>query len=101
MCSYRNNTFINIRFRKLLILCTFFFCRTPVQTLFDAHPDVGVACMAMTPDAKYLVTIGASPAQVSQGRWFKPSLKFYVLLDVGVACIAITPVVMMVCLLHM
>ncbi|XP_072043906.1 cilia- and flagella-associated protein 251-like [Amphiura filiformis] len=43
---------------------------TPVQTIFDAYPDIGVACMAMTPDAKYLVTISTSPAQtVSLWDW--------------------------------
>ncbi|XP_033108511.1 cilia- and flagella-associated protein 251-like [Anneissia japonica] len=36
----------------------------PVQTLFTAHSEVGVVAMAMTPDAKYLVTISAGPHQV-------------------------------------
>ncbi len=37
--------------------------RTPVQTIFEAHEN-GVVSMAMTPDAKYLVTLGTTPNQV-------------------------------------
>lgn len=39
------------------------FTGTPVQTIFDAHPDVGVVAMAMTPDAKYIVSLSASHRQ--------------------------------------
>ncbi|XP_058889004.1 cilia- and flagella-associated protein 251-like isoform X1 [Acipenser ruthenus] len=35
----------------------------PVQTLFHCHPEGGVLAMAMTPDAKYVATIGADAAQ--------------------------------------
>ncbi|XP_013416583.1 cilia- and flagella-associated protein 251 isoform X1 [Lingula anatina] len=35
----------------------------PVQTLFDPHPEVGVAAIAMTPDAKYIATISAAEDQ--------------------------------------
>lgn len=35
----------------------------PVRTIFDAHPDGGVAGMAMTPDAKYLATMSAAETQ--------------------------------------
>ncbi|PIK40727.1 putative WD repeat-containing protein 66-like [Apostichopus japonicus] len=40
------------------------FTGTPVQTIFDPHPDVGVAAMAMTPDAKYIVSLSAAQRQI-------------------------------------
>ncbi|XP_071849088.1 cilia- and flagella-associated protein 251-like isoform X2 [Apostichopus japonicus] len=40
------------------------FTGTPVQTIFDPHPEVGVAAMAMTPDAKYIVSLSAAQRQI-------------------------------------
>ncbi|XP_071509123.1 cilia- and flagella-associated protein 251-like [Diadema antillarum] len=36
---------------------------TPVQTIFDAHPDGGMVGINMTPDAKYIVTLSAAKRQ--------------------------------------
>lgn len=47
-----------------------FYCRIPVQTIFDNDQDGGVVAMAMTPDARYLATLSSGPTQVKLVNFF-------------------------------
>jgi hypothetical protein len=82
-------------FRKALYLFQFVILkqwlfglcfRIPVRTLFDSHPEGGVAALALSKDSKYLVTVGAGDVQVSSVlgklQW-KYSLPNYQLLHTG------------------
>lgn len=40
------------------------YYRIPVRTMFDCHPEGGVAVVALSKDSKYLVTVGAGAVQV-------------------------------------
>ncbi|KAI6076169.1 Cilia- and flagella-associated protein 251 isoform X1 [Aix galericulata] len=50
------------------------FSGIPVRTIFDSHPRGGVAAVAISRDARYLVTISAGRAQkVCVWRWTSPT----------------------------
>ncbi|XP_071880756.1 cilia- and flagella-associated protein 251 isoform X1 [Anas platyrhynchos] len=50
------------------------FSGIPVRTIFDSHPGGGVAAVAISRDARYLVTISAGRAQkVCVWRWTSPT----------------------------
>lgn len=40
--------------------------RVPVRTIFESHPEDGVCAIAISQDAKYLVTISAGTVQVKK-----------------------------------
>uniref|UniRef100_A0A8C3TFI9 Cilia- and flagella-associated protein 251 n=1 Tax=Chelydra serpentina TaxID=8475 RepID=A0A8C3TFI9_CHESE len=50
------------------------FCRIPVHTIFDSHPEDGVGAIAISQDAKYLVTLGAGK-RVCIWKWTSPEEK--------------------------
>ncbi|KAI4889394.1 hypothetical protein NFI96_034080 [Prochilodus magdalenae] len=39
------------------------YTRIPVRTMFDCHPEEGVAAVALSNDSRYLVTVGAGTVQ--------------------------------------
>ncbi|NWV62836.1 CF251 protein, partial [Malurus elegans] len=48
----------------------------PVHTIFESHPEDGVCAIAISQDAKYLVTISAGTEQkVCVWRWTRPTEK--------------------------
>ncbi|XP_068767607.1 cilia- and flagella-associated protein 251, partial [Struthio camelus] len=50
------------------------FSGIPVRTIFDSHPADGVAALALSHDAKYLVTVSAGTVQrVGVWKWTCPS----------------------------
>ncbi|XP_027734426.1 cilia- and flagella-associated protein 251 isoform X2 [Empidonax traillii] len=52
------------------------FSGVPVHTIFESHPEDGVCAIAISQDAKYLVTIGAGTVQrVCVWRWTLPTEK--------------------------
>ncbi|KAL0979393.1 hypothetical protein UPYG_G00184500 [Umbra pygmaea] len=51
------------RGKEHLVIIWDSFSGIPVQTLFDSHPEEGVAALALSKDAKYLVTVGAGKVQ--------------------------------------
>lgn len=42
------------------------FCRVPVHTLFESHPEDGICAIAISQDDKYLVTISTGTVQVKR-----------------------------------
>ncbi|XP_065424173.1 cilia- and flagella-associated protein 251 isoform X3 [Chrysemys picta bellii] len=52
------------------------FSGIPVHTIFDSHPEDGVGAIAISQDAKYLVTLGAGKIQrVCIWKWTSPEEK--------------------------
>ncbi|XP_074828873.1 cilia- and flagella-associated protein 251 isoform X4 [Natator depressus] len=52
------------------------FSGIPVHTIFDSHPEDGVGAIAISQDAKYLVTLGAGKVQrVCIWKWTSPEEK--------------------------
>ncbi|NWU75357.1 CF251 protein, partial [Onychorhynchus coronatus] len=52
------------------------FSGVPVRTIFESHPEEGVCAIAISRDAKYLVTISAGTVQrVCVWRWTLPTEK--------------------------
>ncbi|NWS13356.1 CF251 protein, partial [Pachyramphus minor] len=52
------------------------FSGVPVRTIFESHPEDGVCAIAISQDAKYLVTISAGTVQrVCVWRWTLPTEK--------------------------
>ncbi|NWS96549.1 CF251 protein, partial [Mionectes macconnelli] len=52
------------------------FSGVPVHTIFESHPEDGVCAIAISQDAKYLVTISAGTVQrVCVWRWTLPTEK--------------------------
>ncbi|XP_074868746.1 cilia- and flagella-associated protein 251 isoform X2 [Carettochelys insculpta] len=52
------------------------FSGIPVRTIFDGHPEDGVGAIAISQDAKYLVTVGAGKIQrVCIWKWTSPEDK--------------------------
>ncbi|NXM65473.1 CF251 protein, partial [Serilophus lunatus] len=52
------------------------FSGVPVRTIFGSHPEDGVCAIALSQDAKYLVTISAGTVQrVCVWRWTSPTEK--------------------------
>uniref|UniRef100_A0A8C3J8A6 Cilia- and flagella-associated protein 251 n=1 Tax=Calidris pygmaea TaxID=425635 RepID=A0A8C3J8A6_9CHAR len=51
-----------------------FLRRIPVRTIFDSHPEDGVSAIAISQDAKYLVTISAA-TRVCVWKWTLPTEK--------------------------
>uniref|UniRef100_A0A8C8RGZ7 Cilia- and flagella-associated protein 251 n=1 Tax=Pelusios castaneus TaxID=367368 RepID=A0A8C8RGZ7_9SAUR len=48
--------------------------KIPVHTIFDSHPEDGVGAVAISQDAKYLVTVGAGK-RVCIWKWTSPEEK--------------------------
>lgn len=42
------------------------FCRVPVHTLFESHPEDGICAIAISQDDKYLATISTGTVQVKR-----------------------------------
>ncbi|XP_029618803.1 cilia- and flagella-associated protein 251 isoform X1 [Salmo trutta] len=51
------------RGQESLVIIWDSFSGIPVRTLFDSHPEGGVAVLALSKDSKYLVTVGAGDVQ--------------------------------------
>ncbi|NXR49132.1 CF251 protein, partial [Hippolais icterina] len=61
---------------EALIMVWDSYSGVPVRTIFESHPEDGVCAIAISQDAKYLVTISAATVQkVSVWRWTLPTEK--------------------------